>query len=716
MQKPVAPHLNSSKAAAGPKQLAPVRDPARLVKIDFEVRYEECDLAPKHLESHPVLQLYLGSQFVRDADSGGVVNIALNEDLVGAASPVYKGSLVGTLSRQSGNGTPLGVPLEAPIGICSYAVHRNDIGSPCYVDVGTSNVSIGDVLAECKQRGYYAHSHEMLMRQVMVAGEEPLRKGVIALRITKVELGTALAAPSPGQLPALGTQALVLQRISAIQAREQTVNDYVRLTMEHEQRFPDSLPNISRVRVPMDISQTGIMSTGRMFMPIAAYAMVETPKSNPDFFVNAFERVLARWNMKRSAYSDFDLEQKARCMAKIIAYPVQSLDYIGDAHYGGPGRTARKMINARNANFSKGTPFSAQDAPVHIPDESMFNALIAACGDCEDLNTAAVSIMHALIATKFDPANPKHAPLIEMQAIAAQYIPISALAVVHGAKIGDEEGYGAHMYLPLMPRKQFMDGLARTKDGRALLERMKPAQTPSAVFAPIESQQGFNDELPNLFVEGTGIIDPLGYDDMLLEKRRIIATCMPSLRGLKMEIPHKKRAPSNFYVGITNGITDHMVKREGLPVAGFIFGQVHPHHEMTRGILFEDVLSKSDKLAIAPQPFIPQPVMGVINEANTLRPPIPDQVLDWSKPLAGPERDPHLDRLVAGVRAFKREAPKVPPPGTVDVIVKPHQYGKVKIAQILADASKCQELYDVSYEVEHITNRNFTYRLRLWVK
>jgi hypothetical protein len=573
-------------------------------------------------------------------------------------------------------------------------------------------VSIGDVLAECKQRGYYAHSHEMLMRQVMVAGEEPLKKGVIALRITKVELGAALAAPSPGQLPALGTQALVLQRISAIQAREQTVNDYVRLTMEHEQRFPDSLPNISRVRVPMDISQTGIMSTGRMFMPIAAYAMVETPKSNPDFFVNAFERVLARWNMKRSAYSDFDLEQKARCMAKIIAYPVQSLDYIGDAHYGGPGRTARKMIN------------SAGDAPVHIPDESMFNALIASCGDCEDLNTAAVSIMHALIATKFDPANPKHAPLIEMQAIAAQYIPISALAVVHGAKIGDEEGYGAHMYLPLFPRKQFMEGLARTKDGRALLERMKPAQKPAAVFESIGRKTNEPvEELPNLFIEGTGIIDPLGDDEMspkeydeFLEKRRLIATCMPSLRGLKMLIPHKKRAPSNFYLGITNGITDHMVKREGLPVAGFIFGQVHPRHEMTRGVLFEDVLSKSDKLAIAPQPFIPQPVMGVINEANALRPPIPDQVLDWSKPLAGPERDVHLDRLVAGVRAFKREAPKVPPPGTVDVIVKPHQYGKVKIAQILADAAKCQELYDVSYEVEHITNRNFTYRLRLWVK
>lgn len=707
MQKPH--HLATTATI---KQLAPVRDPSRLVKVDFEVRYEECDLAPKHLESHPVLQLYLGSQFVRDSDSGGVVNISLNEDLVGAASPIYKGSLVGTLRREHGAALPLG----APIGMCSYAVHRNDIGTPCYVDVGTSMALLGDVIAEWKRQGHYAHSHEMLMRNVAVTGEEPLKKGVIALRITGVQLGSSVKLPS--QLPAIGTQALVLERIAATQAREQTVSEYVRATMEHEQRFPDTLPNISRVRVPMDISETGILSTGRTFMPIAAYAMVETPNSNPDFFVNAFQRVMARWNMKVSAYASFDLKQKARCMAKIVAYPVQSLDYISDAHFSGAGRTARKMINARAAKGGT-TTFSADEAPVHVPEENMSNALIAACGDCEDLNTAAVSILHALVAAKFDAANPKHAPLIEMQKIAAQYIPMSALAVVHGAKIGDEEGYGAHMYLPLMPRKQFVDGLSRTKDGRALLERMKPAQAPPAVLvsavATTQRSPAF-EHLPPLFIEGTGIIDPLGYRDEIIEQRRYIAGCMPSLRGHKLMIPHDEQAPSNFYVGITNGISDYMVKREGLPVAGFIFGQTHPEHEMTRGVLFEDVLRSSDKLAIAPQPFIPQQVMGLINEANALRPPIPDQVLDFSKPLAGPERDPHLDRLVAGIQAFKRAPPKVPPPDSVDVILRPHQYGAVKIAQILGDAAKCERLYDASYEVEHVTNRSYTYRLRLWVK
>ena len=49
-----------------PKQLQPVDDTPRLVKLNWEIIYEECDLGPKHLECKPVLSLYLGSQFVRD--------------------------------------------------------------------------------------------------------------------------------------------------------------------------------------------------------------------------------------------------------------------------------------------------------------------------------------------------------------------------------------------------------------------------------------------------------------------------------------------------------------------------------------------------------------------------------------------------------------------------------------------------------------------------
>lgn len=702
-------------ADAGTKKLAPVRDPARLVKLDFEIAYEECDLAPKHYESKPVLQMYLSSHFVRDAEAGGVVNIHLDEDNLRKR---YVGSLVGTLRREYGST----LPLNAPIGLCSYAIHHNDIGTPCYVDVGTSYALVGDVVAECKQRGAYAHSHELLMRQVAVTGEEPLKKGVIGLRFTNVELGSAIRLPS--KLPALGTQQLVLERIAATEAREQTVSEYVRATMAHEQRFPDSMPNVGRVRVPMDISQTGISSTGRMFMPIAAYAMVETPRANADFFVNAFERVLARWNMKRNAYSAFDIEQKARTMAKIIAYPVQSLDYIGDAHYAGRGRQARKLVEARGGPGAS-TAFNANDAPVLVPDESMFNALVASSGDCEDLNTAAVAIMKAFISMQFDASKPEHQPLIEMQAIAREYIPISALAVVHGAKIGDEEGYGAHMYLPLLPKKQFFDGLSRTSDGRAMLEKMQaPAKEPTGVFAQVGALEPPH-ELPSLFIEGTGIIDVLGYKDPILRQRREVAMHMPSLKGMKMEIPHERGAPSPFYYAIMNGITDHFVQQEGIPVAGFVVGQVNPKynpripqqaHEMTRGAIYEDVLNMSNKLAIAPQPEIPHAVMQVIREGNALRPPIPDQVLDRSKPMEGPARDRHLDVLVKGVRAMGRAPPAKPPAGSVDVIVRPHQYGAAKIAQLLKEASAFDALYDVTYEKEQITNKSYTYRVQLWVK
>lgn len=704
-----------------------VMDEPRLVKFDWSVQYAECDLAPKHLESKPVLTLYLGAQFVRAPETGGVVNIPLDEDHL---AKEYKGTLVGTLRRDQGSV----IPIRAPIGIASAALHRNDTGTPCYVDVGSSIALIGDVLAEIKQRGYYEHAHELLMRNSMLQGDEHIRKGVIKLRISACQVGTAIKMPAPGQLPAVGSQSLVLERIAATQAREDTVAAYVQATMQHEMGFPDSLPNIGRVRVPMDISETGALLTGHSYLPIAAYAMVETPVANADFFVNAFERVMARTNLAVAAYNAMDTRGKAQVMGRILGYGVQSMDYIGDS---------REPANRRNL---------VTDMPVKIANENMEQGWLRLAGDCEDFASALVATNHAWIGARFNAANPKHRPLMEMQAMLAEYIATPALSIVHGAKIGDEEGYGAHMYTPMFPRRKFMEALARTSDGRALLTRMKPVdRVPNTLVAAEAAapKKGWNvDELPSMTLEGTGILSPLptievvpqtanealigpsiggtastggptvGILDPIFAQRRKVAAGMPSLRGMKTEIPHF-RYNNPFYMAITNVISDHFWKREGIPVAGFVVGQTAPAGsgaEMMRGIMYEDFLSNSPKLAIAPQPFIPQSVQSVIVEANSARPPIRAHVLDWTKPLAGKPQDPLLDRFVAGVAAFKRDAPQVPPPNSVDFIVKPHQYNAAKIGDWLKDAAAFNDLYHVSYELEHITNEVFTYRLRLWVK
>lgn len=730
-----------------PKRLQPVDDPARLFKLNWEIIYSECDLAPKHLECKPVLGLYLGSQFVRDIESGGVVHIPLNEDNLGTR---YSGSLVGTLRRDQGNVLPMG----APIGIESYAVHRNDIGTPCYVDVGASMALVGDVVTEIQKRGRYEHQHELLIRTAMLQGDDHIRKGVITLRITGYQLGNAVKLPPPHQMPAIGTQALVLERIAATQQRDETVMSYVQATMQHELGFPDSLPNIQRVRVPMDISETGAAMTGSVYLPIAAFAMAETPRTNADYWVNAFERVMARQNLAGprtpreaqligasaayatsaareslsaqaiAAYNQMDTVGKVSVMASMIAYAIQTMDYIGDSHI-----TANRNDRVRGV-------------PAFIAGESMTDGHKTGAGDCEDFAKGAVISQHALAAAIFDVNNPKHAPLRELQAISAEYIPTPALSIVHGAKIGDEEGFGAHMYLPIFPRDHFIAALARTSDGRAMLERMAPIPEPANVFvsAAVSKNPGATSgwkksELVSATIEGTGLLPPRPGPDPILDLRRKVEQHMTAMHGFKKWIPHS--LPNPFYLAICNVISDHFVNKEGVPVAGFVVGQVNPNHnprdpaqrhEMTRGILYEDFLNGSPKMAIAPQPFIPKPVMAIIEQANSVRPPPRPHVLDWSKPMAGPDRDALLDRFVSKVRSFNRQAPvalvaaplgakgSYAPPNSVDVFVKPHQYTPAKVDAWIENAAQFQDLYDASYEVEHITNDTFTYRLRLWVK
>jgi hypothetical protein len=707
-----------------PKQLVPVGDPARLFKLNWELIYSECDLGPKHLECKPVLSLYLGSQFVREPESGGVVHIPLDEDRVGLDKR-YTGSLVGTLRRDLGSVLPMG----APIGIASHAVHRNDLGTPCYVDVGSSMALVGDVVAEIQQRGRYDHEHELLIRTAMLQGEDHIRKGVIRLRVTGYQLGPNVKLPS--QLPAVGTQALVLERIAATQTRDQTVMGYIQATMQHEQRFPDALPNIQRVRVPMDISETGASITGGTYLPIAAYAMTEAPRSNNEYWFNAFERVMARMNLAGprtpaevraqeaakinseaaraalrtqaiAAYNQMDTRAKANVMAMMIGYGVQTMDYIGDAY---------TTANRNRMDLVRGA------TPALIAGESMTNGWFSGALDCEDGAKAILTSWYGLLGANIVGDAPIHKTMREVQAIAREYIPAPALSIVHGAKIGDEEGFGAHMYLPMFPKAKFMEALARTSDGRALLERMEPIPAPRSTLmgeaVSVDEVAWKREELVGLTLEGTGMLPPQPAVDPILPQRRAFAQNMPSTHGYKQIIPHS--VPNPFYMAITNIIPDFFMKM-GLPVGGFVVGQADKEHEMRRGILYEDFLNNSPKLAIAPQPFIPQPVMSVINEANASRPPPRAHILDWSKPLAGPDRDPLLDRLVGQVRSMGREAPRTHPANSVDMFIKPHQYGLEKVQAWIADASRFGDLYDASYQVEHITNDMFTYQVRFWVK
>jgi hypothetical protein len=714
-----------------PRVLAPVADPARRVDFHFTVKYVECDLADKRIESNPVLQLYLSSHFVRDAETGGVVNIPLLED---DRAHCFVGSLIGTLKREYDEIAP-----SAAIGLCSYAIHRNDNGHACYVNVGNSYVGVHDVLREVGVGGAvgigaksssssssYDHTHDLMVKTSVSCGLEPIKKGVVELCIKRVELGPGIRA---GAFKSVSSPALQAQL-------EAQISSYVQTSMDVEMALPDTLQGIERVRVPMEVSELAAeRGTGNMFLPIAAFAMMETPRANVGFFQNALERVVARrpgmsTQTLQALWHDFDDKEKCRALGNMIMYGIQTWEYQGDAVETG---------NRRDPSVVQR----------HIGKEEMANINTCLSGDCEDGGCGGYSQLKAFLSLSIDPQ--KNPQLAEIQAIARDdYVPILKLAIVHGAQVKDgekinandgyaHEAFGAHMYLSLEPMHQFVSACQKTSAGREFLKLMAPATPPTRIGALGGSKMdsSTHHSRPYLICEGTGHIDSLGYKDPIFEQRKYIAMNFPELGAFKKEIPHdtgfidrpskhigaahpSKDPPpgsSGFYYADVFGASDYFREKYGISCGGFVHGQVSGFPqgaEMSRGVLFTDLLAGGNgKEAIIPQPRIPAPIMTIIKDAITLRPPARPLELDKSKPLAGPARDPHWDRFVGAVKGFKRTGSC---PHTVDLFVRPHQYTADTINVLIGRAAQCEKLFDASYEVEHWTNNVYFYRVRLSVK
>lgn len=660
-----------------PTTFAKVDDPSRLFKVDYTIKYIECDLADKRIESKPVLQIFLSNHFVRNVETGGVVNIHLDEDNL---QREYKGSLIGTLHRKHNDISPM-----AAIGLNSYAIHRNDYGYACYVNVGTSNARIGNIMQDMKVKGRYDHTHDLMMRTVVVAGLEPVKKGTIELRIDRVEMGPAVA---------LSRAASCLQ--APAQQIEQSLASYIQTSMELESSLPDLLPNTERIRAPYDLSQSGIESTGQTFLPVAAFALIETPQANEEYFQNSFERVMARRNMKMTDYHDFDVKEKSRTMAMILGYAVQSFDYIGDA----------VELSKRSNSTARGISILRQ----HVGTDEFAQITNTLSGDCEDGARGIAATLKSFIATPFE--SPQ---LQEMQSLAREkYTYMMTLSVVHGAKIGDQEGWGAHMYGLLVPNEMMHHGLEKTTHGQALKRQMEPAMEPVNGAAPPFGGGG-GGSVPFMFCEGTGKIDPIGYNDPILDQRKYIAMNMHSVAGFKKEIPHEEFGPSPFYYANLFAITNSLFD-QGINVGGFIFGTEMTDKTVRRGALYTDMLQQKPNVVMIPQPNIPEQTMQIMQEATSLFPPPRALVLDKSKPLAGKERDPLWDKFVTTIKSFQRTGPDTRFHPSVDCFVRPHQYNETVVNMMVGEAAQMDRLYDAAYEVEHITNDVYTYRIRLWVK
>ena len=639
------------------------------VRHSISITYKECNLAPEFAECQPVLEVFYDAHFERNRENGGVVDIAVDEH---ANGKTYTAELQGGLSRMMGE-----IPPTACIGIASWVIHRNEQGFMCFVDAGTAHINMAEIhegVDRAALRGEaWTKDLDLVMHTTGAMNNQPaVIKGKIQFACHSYDIGS-LAVANQSKAPTLLR--------APMQQRDHAIMSYVQQCLKLEMDMPDAIKGTERVRAPMDISESGIELTGGMFLPVGAYAMFEVPRSNLEYWQNAFNLVMHRQGFRKADFRQMDKTQKARTMALVVTLQAQTFDYIGD--------TVDR--NVRSQKY---------ETRLKQGYENFGDATVTTSGDCEDTATVIQQNFRALLAFEFPP---REKALREMQSIAKQYMPLLTLAVVHGAKADDENApKGAHMYVSMLPMHQVQNALNKTSEGRACLAN-----------APWDRDvlDNIDPELPTLFGEGTGKIDPLGYMDKNLDKRKYLYQAK-SLSSFKKELPHERGAPSAFYLGNMMGITSEFVRKGG-NYAGFVFC-TQQGGQTKRGTLWTDVINQVETMALVPHPPIPAPIMDVMREATALR--VPPRGLLLNKELAAaPDSVPELDRLSRAVQAFGRGS-NTAGLDSIDAYIRPHQLSSEVVDRIVDDLMRMQRVFKVDYEVENITTLEHQYRVRFWIK
>lgn len=664
------------------------------VALEYELVYTECELADERVESKPALIVYFDRHFERSEETGGIHQINLDEHNL---QKVYKGVLTGKAITLMGDQ----IPETACIGFSSLAKRRNEFEMSTYTSAGSSHVQFGNILRTLRAGKTFEAELPLLMETTRMQGE-PVEKGKILFKVKRLKLGKRVS-----MIPT--NQCILGAPLSQIDSMLET---FINRRVEQERRLPDTWPGISNVRAPMDISSSGLELTKRCAVPIEGNAMGEPVPTNVDYFQNAYERVMIRRNLDPARLDALDRPHQAEIMAEIVTFAAQSFDYISDT--------------VDRSKRTKG-PY---DASLRMPFEDFtrmrpINGL--AGGDCEDGNNLSEDIFNSFTGLPIN--GETHPHLKTLQEIAGHYTFFGTLATVHGAKADDDtEHIGAHMFGMLLPTHQVREALSRNSMGAQVLSQLP--------IPPAHTSAG----LPTLFCEGTGRIRPMGPGpivtvkehvraaamegligaghpiksfDPLIAERAFISKRMHSKGGLKIEIPHDYGASSSFYLGNLLFVTSKFIDL-GYNVGAMICGQVNPETDtITRGATFVDIINQHENFTLIPCEPIPEPIMNVTREAVALRVPPAPFKLEWNKPMMGQEKHTALEKLKARVNGFGRTGQS--PFGSVDIFMRPHQFNEASLKLMGDELAQLIPVYKVDYELEHITNELYTYRLRLFL-
>ena len=303
----------------------------RNVSIAFKIKYTECELAPDFAEKSPKLRIYLDGHFQRKQ-----IEVKLDEYNL---NKVYNGKVEGKLPRRNG---PL--PKTAAMGIASFVQRENEFGAPCFMDAGTTHVTIGEIVESIQRDGQFKKELPLLLHTTKALGqpgETALEKGKIMVTIDAkdVHLDNTpfMQGPSPLSAPVSQVSESMVQ--------------YIQSTMEKESSMGNTIDGTDRVRSPFFYGEAGIewqeleqeseaidknvavnvdYKLPSIPLPAAAYMRYEIPETNQAFWDNAFKNVMERDGMSVHDFPNLSLDDKAATMVKINVFLVQYLDYISD--------------------------------------------------------------------------------------------------------------------------------------------------------------------------------------------------------------------------------------------------------------------------------------------------------------------------------------------------------------------------------------------------
>ncbi len=614
------------------------------ISLDFTLNWSFDHFSPE--EKRPEVKVFFDSRINREP-----IRIEHKDKHV-----YIKGRIEGTTKSEF-------LPHNLHIGLAGFAWRKNDEGFPCLMDVGTAHINVRDIHDELKRSDKFQHVLPLIMHTTRVEAKEQLTFTVTAG-------GLQMSPNLDFGRPLVDTNLVAAD-----------MNQYIQASLNVEQAMPDAIPGTSRIRVPAYIGEAGLELTNGQPLPAVGFVFSETPKSNRQFWRNAFENVMRRDNLLVDDFDRLNIAGQARVAALMVTNMVQVFDYVSDT-------------------VDLNTPDAPYDKRKINPIEQFSSSLNTGSGDCEDGGSAIDMCIKAFVKQDFDPKVDQK--LLHLREIMNQYVPVFTLAAVRGAAVADDtEHIGAHMNVNLIPAAKFRQWMSVSREGRKLASTL-----------PWEKPTAFSDQLPFLIAEGTGPYEPLGYTDPYDNAKGYVYQ-VRSLAPYRKPIGHKYGETTSFFVGSLTGLTSYFFVRGG-NVGSFFYG-TKVGQSISRGVTYNDMMNNPEKVAIIMHEKLPAHVLSVIKDSVSIRVP-PEPLILTNKSDSILEKNGTLDYIKGAVQKFNRPVSKDDTVIDVPIYIKDYQIDKEKAQKIVVEMQQLGHIVAFDYYEEKYTDKFYGYCAQVKVK